>query len=737
MAPLGSSGTHQDSAKTNRFVDNVAPLQKDTLRKAVSFRTYDADIPPDVNIWVGRADELNLINEIPSGVIAITGIGGQGKSSLASQSLEQWRAANPGQFWDWRDCREEGERFPVQLASIIYRITLGAVDVHSLASGSGDAIARLFFRLVKDSQGLLVLDNVDHYVDVEQGTLSGPLKSFIHAALRSRTGFKIVLTCRPRVSFADLLFREIPLVGFSPEEAIMLFRSKGVRSQAASDVQILKMHRMTKGHPFWLTVLASEVERKKHVVDDLIRYLEAGHMEDNWILAMLRPVWKTLNDPERDIMLMLSECPKALSEDELDNMMIAKITSSSKIRKALRAVVAFGLVAKKSSLNQTPLYELHPLVRQYIRADLPPQESMSYSKLVADCTKKYIVRIIKDSTKTTLSIETFEFATVNIESLIRSGDRDQATKVALSVMDPFLAKGLIKEFVRLGGQILNCFKFDQIQGSDTPIHSLALRMLALYVEANQEPDARRLIQDYSPWMPTDAPFRIRWESEMCRLEWLLGNHDAAIAHGRKGVALKQQSGIDTKVDAGYMLHLALRDGGIVDEAQRYFLKGSSVEEALRATGDKAKHTASDFGNIGRCLYLKDDANSALQCYARSWDLLRREGTRTDIENQGWAGVWIGEALIAEKQFEKAAKFLAFARDQWSFQLPMKLPRVYELIVRLPDGVSVPDAAAALETADACDLASRTLMLKEITPTEIANLMPKEAQKIDPSQTIQN
>ena len=53
--------------------------------------TYDSDLPPLVETWVGRDQELDLLNDISNGVVTITGIGGQGKSALAAIFLKNLR----------------------------------------------------------------------------------------------------------------------------------------------------------------------------------------------------------------------------------------------------------------------------------------------------------------------------------------------------------------------------------------------------------------------------------------------------------------------------------------------------------------------------------------------------------------------------------------------------------------------------------------------------------------------
>ncbi|MDX6765251.1 MAG: SIR2 family protein [Candidatus Methylacidiphilales bacterium] len=64
-----------------------------------------SDTPPPTTHWVGREEELRLLRSIDSKVVAVTGIGGQGKSTLVARYLAE--VEKEGVFWDWRDCKEE------------------------------------------------------------------------------------------------------------------------------------------------------------------------------------------------------------------------------------------------------------------------------------------------------------------------------------------------------------------------------------------------------------------------------------------------------------------------------------------------------------------------------------------------------------------------------------------------------------------------------------------------------
>ena len=105
--------------------------------------------PLIVNPWVGRDQELGILASLTTPVTFITGLGGQGKSALAGQFLQQ-QAMTPGgrfEFWDWRDCREESDRLITQILRLIERLSGGSDRRRSdrgyqYQSGDRDAVQR-------------------------------------------------------------------------------------------------------------------------------------------------------------------------------------------------------------------------------------------------------------------------------------------------------------------------------------------------------------------------------------------------------------------------------------------------------------------------------------------------------------------------------------------------------------------------------------------------------------------
>ena len=96
-------------------------------------------------------------------------------------------------------------------------------EENALVGVSDEDLVRYFFRLAREAYGIVVFDNVDHYVKIETREFHGTVDVFMKEALRTQSNLLIVFTCRPSVSYSDVRFREISLRGLSSEESIQLF----------------------------------------------------------------------------------------------------------------------------------------------------------------------------------------------------------------------------------------------------------------------------------------------------------------------------------------------------------------------------------------------------------------------------------------------------------------------------------------------------------------------------------
>jgi hypothetical protein len=283
---------------------NPVQVSEDTIRRIESIliggkkeehivlEGDDEDRPPVVEICVGRERELQAIKDSMAAIVFLTGIGGQGKSTLGARYFADCQAEKAGfSVYVWRDCKEESERFENQLASVIERLSAGTISGKDLAKQDAQSIVQSFMAFATEKAILFVFDNVDHYVDLEHGRMIGAPDVFIQALQQPGIRSRVVFTCRPSVSYSGPAMLHFRLEGLSLPATLSLFAKRRANSEPD---EIEDGHKMTEGHAFWLDLLAIQVAKPGSTIRlrDLVSKIRDG--SGALPMATLNSVWNTL-----------------------------------------------------------------------------------------------------------------------------------------------------------------------------------------------------------------------------------------------------------------------------------------------------------------------------------------------------------------------------------------------------------------------------------------------------------
>lgn len=643
------------------------------------FRVYGSDLRPVIDAWVGREPELTSFENIDSGVVVITGIGGQGKSFLVAKFLEIWPKKNPTAFWDWRDCREEGERFYTQLIALIEHFTDGRVMGEQLADADTRAAIRYFFELVGDQKGVIVLDNVDHYVNQREEKFRLGVGVFVEEALRVAPNLLIILTCRPRVSYASARYVEIRLKGIELTDAVELFMLRGVSINEGTRSQIHEIWTQTEGHPLWLNLIAIQMFRNPLTAPNIIQELRKGQVDDR-TRSMFRALWRGLNERQRTILRCMAEIHYPETRDSIHDFVGSLAGSRVQFIRAFEGLKALSLVVERGSSSQGSNFDLHPLVRNFIRTEYPSkQDRLPYIQPILLFLARFIQGLSAPSENSPL--EDLQRWSAKAELEMATKNQKGALETISRASDQLIARGFHEEFFRVAKAILEEVNWSSIEMQDSKnFHDAVIHVISSLVEHKREAEAREFLVRYGEAAGTTVA-RLRFLKEASYLEWILGNYPQAIAFGREGTRLKEQSDVDSTAaaDISYNLALALRDSGKWDEALKIFAPDQSIEEILAQNPSTSGRGATFYGNVGRCLQFKGELSKALQCYVKSASILQRSSTSIDILNRGYAALWIGEALESLNDLDPAYRFYRYAVHIWSRRAPL---RVGEAIGRL-------------------------------------------------------
>ena len=132
--------TYIEKLVSIKKVNKINPTEIDcaaTLLKDID----GSDIAPIVTGWVGREEELFSLNSDTFKVIFITGIGGGGKSALASYYLQNEKSYP---ISEWKDFKEQEHKFQHKIISMIKSISPN-IKSNDLIDFSDTELINLFF----------------------------------------------------------------------------------------------------------------------------------------------------------------------------------------------------------------------------------------------------------------------------------------------------------------------------------------------------------------------------------------------------------------------------------------------------------------------------------------------------------------------------------------------------------------------------------------------------------------
>ena len=640
----------------------------------------EEDRPPLIEICVGRDDELRALRNSGAKVVFLSGLGGQGKSTLAAKYFVDCQNEHLFSLLVWRDCKEESERFETQLASVIGRLSGGSVTTKELAQHSVIALVDLLTKLIAGRDVLFVFDNVDHYVNLEAGRMVGSTDIFIESLLHASNNCRVVFTCRPSVTYDHPQTLSIRLEGIAVEAAVRLFEQRGAFSVFD---EIEQAHSITDGHAFWLDLLAIQVMRRPVGLRALLEEIRSGRgpVPDKTLTS----IWSTLRDREQLVLRAMAETVKPESEMQIADYLRHEM-NYAKVVRILTSLRAWNLVVVKRRLNADDVLELHPLVRQFIRRRYTGPERVSFIDAIVKVYKRFM-GVHKSALGERPTLAVLEYWTQTAELDLAAGKKSDAFLTMAEVSDAFLASANPREYVRAGRLLLSQVNWRaehaKLKGFE-PMFRAQIRNLSSLGEF-AEVDA--LLDIYKATVADrDARF-IQYCDLRAHTNWIRGDFVEAIKWGNKGHELKLSTDVDTSYDVEHTLALARRDAGEPELALPTFLAGRSLKEVIDPDELDEQSGAAHYGNIGRCLHFMGQIDGALICYQKSALLLEKNPTCEHVLNQGYIRCWIGELLIGKQQFRLANTFFRAAFLKWEQVSPPKAEYVLRLAEQVKDRVA--------------------------------------------------
>ena len=672
-----------------KIITEFTPIDKPTVVSNITINNnlVECDTPPDIAKWVGRTDELELLESTHFKVIFITGIGGQGKSSLATRFVYNQADEDTYESWDWRDFKEEENRLKTKLIEIIQRFSSTDLSLLSLKDATYDELIELFFKTIGKRKILLVFDNIDSYIDYETFNPVEGFKKLIQVALNRKHNCKFIFTCRPFIKKADVGFYQIELPGLKYEstKALLNKYNIGVKESEKEDLYI-KLHEITNGHPLWLNLLGAQAVSGLDKLDQFIKNI-AEHTDFNEdditkILSdeIIGALWQSLNYKQQKLLRCLSEL---LKSEEIED--VAKIVENelnfNQFHKALNRLKLLNLVVTKTKNNQKEEIELHPLVKNFVKGKYPPNERSKFISIIIDYYNR-VTYVLKERLSGNESLSFYENWTNKVELAINNKDFPLALTALQEITDSILTAGYFEEYYRVAKILFHKIDFEKAYSNEIPyLISQIISFVELSSEINEKESARKVLENFRAIINNKSKDYIIYCKLECSSHWHSLDNKEAIKWGEKAVQLVKTSKVDIDYELEHTLNLAKRDSrdkSAVKEALIFFLKGKKVEDIIDLRMDD-NLSAQFFGNLGRCYFFLKEYDIASALYAKAFKLTYVEEISTKYMNRGYISYWLGQLL--EKKGDNKISFFFYSNCifYWKKHSPHRAQRVEDEI----------------------------------------------------------
>lgn len=692
------------------------------------FDKYQCDNPPVNLFWIGRHEETNLLKENNFKASFITGIGGQGKSGLASNFVKNVIQNDLSYaFWDWRDCKEEDHRLLSIIISLVERISNGSIEIKTLVNETIEKVIDLFFDILNDHKGVFVFDNVDHYIDLANFYPSKGLKYLFDESLKRDHNSKFIFTCRPAIDFSNIHFLNIQLQPFKIDETIELFKNYSTQIKQRDLIFIAEQaHQTTSGHTLWLNLIAAQLSKGKELVLQIIDDIKLSKSENSanpsGTLAFntLNIVWKHLNARQQSFMRGMAETVTA--ETEIHLRQIMSDLNENHFNKAFKALKNLNLIVTKTSVTGKNLYELHPLVKEYMVRKYNKSER---SVFIGMWVRLYdqIIMLFKEGLTHDSPYIHFQNYLNKIELLINDEKYEKALIALHEVYEPLLSAGYAEDFQRVATRFFIEIEFETAVANDIPYFFEQFQIfIRTLTEVGKYSEAESFLNKYKRVIPFKGVQYLELNHLYAYHYWYKNELDKAIEYAQIALDMVAATNINSGWDINHTYALALRDTKVTDKVEsalKIFLSGETYDDLINGKNPNDKFSGSFWGNIGRCLFFQSKYSEALHFYKKSYLALNEENYSNAILNRGYACLWITETSLMLNDYDSACSFYVQCLRYWQKTAPIKrqdtiselYPKLSHLESQLSDIENLSEWSLIKKCKEFCEQGTSLIELK--------------------------
>ncbi|MBQ0906798.1 tetratricopeptide repeat protein [Micromonospora sp. U21] len=343
------------------------------VRRAVpapGHRLEDAPMP--LEDWVGRQAQLDELDDAAHEerrlVIALVGLGGEGKSSLARRWVDDLLDRDggvAGVFW-W-SCTERANTEEFLDAAIEF-MSGGQIDPAKAAEGGGrPAVA---FGMMAKRRYLIILDGLEvmqhQRGDRYAGLASAELRDFLQYAATPGSQSLVLLTSRlPVLDLAAYLtYRQVVVGALSREEGRHLLQLLGV---VGSDAALDQVVDDWDGHALTLSLIGTYLKRRHGGDVRRIATLpppQPNELRDAQVRRILAEYDQVLSAAERIVLQRISIFRTPVEPDAVRAVLrgATDVPDWAALQSTTMRYLLISRIVRRDSAGR---YTMHPLVRDF------------------------------------------------------------------------------------------------------------------------------------------------------------------------------------------------------------------------------------------------------------------------------------------------------------------------------------------------------------------------------------